>query len=61
MIESVREMRLVTSIVMADDVLAEYVELPASSARTVHEPTFDALAVKVEPEIEQYRIPVSTV
>lgn len=53
MIERVRTVRLVTSIVIADEVDAEYVEFPASSALTVHDPTFEALAVNVEPEIEQ--------
>lgn len=53
MMARVLGVKFVTSIVIADDVEAEYVELPASSARTVHCPTFEALAVKVEPEIEQ--------
>jgi hypothetical protein len=38
---------------MEADVEAEYVEFPASSARTLHEPVFVESAVKVEPEIEQ--------
>lgn len=43
------------------DTAALYVESPASSARTVHVPEFDAFAVSVVPLIEQYRVPVTTV
>lgn len=48
-------------MVIAGEVAAEYVESPSSSARTVHEPVFVASAVNVDPEIEQYKVPVSTV
>ena len=57
----VRTVSDVTLMVIAADVAAEYVPSPASSARTVHDPVLVALAVKVEPEIKQYRVPVSTV
>lgn len=58
LIESVRD--CVTVIVTVADVDGEYVESPASSARTLHVPPV-ALAVRVEPEIEQYRVPDSIV
>lgn len=48
-------------IVIAGEVDAEYVESPASSARMVQDPVLVASAVKVEPEMEQYNVPVSTV
>jgi len=53
LIVNVRDVGVVTVIVMEADVEAEYVEFPASSARTLHEPVFVESAVKVEPEIEQ--------
>lgn len=58
MIESVRD--CVTVIVTVADVDGEYVESPESSARTLHVPPV-ALAVRVEPEIEQYSVPDSIV
>jgi hypothetical protein len=47
-------------IVTVADVDGEYVESPESSARTLHVPPV-ALAVRVEPEIEQYSVPDSIV
>jgi hypothetical protein len=39
--------------VIVGDEAAEYVESPPSSALILHDPVFEELAVKVEPEIEQ--------
>ena len=61
---SIVSVRVVSDVIVIEieaDVEAEYVSFPASSARIVHVPAFVELAVRVDPAIEQYKVPVSTV
>jgi hypothetical protein len=61
LIDNVRDCGADTVTVIVADVDDEYVESPASSARTLQDPVLEASAVSVEPEIEQYNVPDSTV
>lgn len=60
-IDNVLDVNAVTVMVIAAEVEAEYVASPSSSARTLQEPVLVASAVKVVPDIEQYKVPDSTV
>lgn len=59
-IVSVRDVAEVTVMSIVGELAALYVESPSSIARIEHVPVFDASAVKVEPEIEQYNNPLTT-
>jgi len=59
--ESIVKVRRGTTVISSvEDVDALYVPLPASFARIEQVPVFEALAVRIEPDIEQYRMPLTT-
>lgn len=59
-IVKVLEVSAVTFISIVGETDALYVASPPSVARTEQVPIFEALAVSVEPEIEQYNTPSTT-
>jgi len=59
--ESIVKVRRGTTVISSvEDVDALYVPLPASFARIEQVPVFEALGVRIEPDIEQYRMPLTT-